>query len=97
MLKAIRAGEGLGISYRDHLKLESVIPTRFNRQRREVCFVPEGEKKPILVPWEELVAWVTETQGVTEYGVQRQYGFGMQVFEVFLFLLAVYVPHWLRS
>lgn len=68
---------GLGISYRDHLKLESIIPTRFNRQRREVCFVPEGQKEPIFVPWEELVAWVTEAQGVTEYGVQRQYGFGI--------------------
>jgi hypothetical protein len=29
------------------------------------------------VPWEELVAWVTEAQGVTEYCVQRQYGFGV--------------------
>ncbi|MFN2360113.1 MAG: hypothetical protein ABR522_03395 [Marinobacter sp.] len=68
---------GLGIWYRGHLKLESIIPTRFNRQRREVCFVPEGQKEPIFVPWEELVAWVTEAQGVTEYGVQRQYGFGI--------------------
>ena len=68
---------GLGIWYREHLKLESIIPTRFNRQRREVCFVPEGQKKPIFVPWEELVAWVTEAQGVTEYGVHHQYGFGI--------------------
>jgi hypothetical protein len=68
---------GLGLWFRDHLKLESVVPTRFNRQRREVCFVPEGQKEPIFVPWEELVAWVTEAQGVTEYGVQRQYGFGI--------------------
>jgi len=58
-------------------RLKNVIPTRFNRQRREVCFVPEGQKEPIFVPWEELVAWVTEAQGVTEYGVQRQYGFGI--------------------
>nr|WP_297399494.1 hypothetical protein [uncultured Marinobacter sp.] len=68
---------GVGIWYRGHLKLESIIPARFNRQRREVCFVPEGQKAPIFVPWEELVAWVTEAQGVTEYGVQRQYGFGI--------------------
>jgi hypothetical protein len=68
---------GLGTWYREHLKLESIIPTRFNRQRREVCFVPEGKKEPIFVPWEELVAWVTEAQGVTEYGVQHQYGFGI--------------------
>lgn len=58
-------------------KLKNVIPTRFNRQRREVCFVPEGQKEPIFVPWEDLVAWVTEAQGATEYGVQRQYGFGI--------------------
>lgn len=60
-----------------YAKLKNVIPTRFNRQRREVCFVPEGQKEPIFVPWEELVAWVTEAQGVTEYGVQRQNGFGI--------------------
>ena len=60
-----------------YAKLKNVIPTRFNRQRREVCFVPEGQKEPIFVPWEELVAWITEAQGVTEYGVQRQYGFGI--------------------
>lgn len=60
-----------------YTNLKKVVPTRFNRQRREVCFVPRGEKKAIFVPWEELVAWVTEAQGVTEYGVQRQYGFGI--------------------
>lgn len=58
-------------------KKAQVIPTRFNRQRREVCFVPEGHREPIFVPWEELVAWVTEAQGVTEYGVQRQCGLGV--------------------
>ncbi|MEX2474991.1 hypothetical protein [Marinobacter sp.] len=63
-----------------YARLKNVIPTRFNRQRREVCFVPEGQKEPIFVPWEKLVAWVTEAQGVTEYGVQRQYGFGIGVY-----------------
>jgi hypothetical protein len=58
-------------------KKSRVVPTRFNRQRREVCFVPRGHQEPIFVPWEELVAWVTEARGVTEYGVQRQYGFGV--------------------
>ena len=60
-----------------YAKLKKVVPTRFNRQRREVCFVPKDEQEPIFVPWEELVAWVTEAQGVTEYGVQHQYGFGI--------------------
>jgi hypothetical protein len=67
----------LGIWYHQHLKYKTVMPTRFNRQRREVCFVPRGHQEPIFVPWEELVAWVTEARGVTEYGVQRQYGFGV--------------------
>lgn len=67
----------LGIWYHQHLKYKTVMPTRFNRQRREVCFVPKGHREPIFVPWEELAAWVTEAQGVTEYGVQRQYGFGV--------------------
>ena len=56
------------------------VPTRFHRQRREVCFVPKGEKEPIFVPWEDLVAWVTEARGVAEYGAQRQYGFGFGFF-----------------
>lgn len=68
---------GLSVWYNHHQKYKIVIPTRFNRQRREVCFVPKGHKEPIFVPWEELVAWVSEAQGVTEYGVQRQYGFGV--------------------
>lgn len=71
---------GFGVWYRKHSKLESMIPTRFNRQRREVCFVPEGGGAPIFVPWEELVAWITEAQGFTEYGIQRQYGFGVGFF-----------------
>jgi hypothetical protein len=56
---------------------EKIVPTRFNRQRREVCFVPKGHSEPIYVPWEELEAWVIEAQGVSEYGVRRQYGFGI--------------------
>ncbi|WP_372973052.1 hypothetical protein [Marinobacter sp.] len=67
----------LAIWDNEHRKYQKIISTRFNRQRREVCFVPKGEKDPIFVPWESLVAWVTEARGVTEYGVQRQYGFGI--------------------
>ena len=37
-------------------------------------------KEPIFVPWEDLVAWVTEARGVAEYGAQRQYGFGFGFF-----------------
>lgn len=60
-----------------YAKIKKIVPTRFNRQRREVCFVPEGHSEPIFVPWEELEAWTMEAQGVTEYGVRRQYGFGV--------------------
>ncbi|WP_231613345.1 hypothetical protein [Halomonas sp. BC04] len=63
-------------------KRRKVIPTRFHRQRREVCFVPEkkngeGYEAPVFVPWESLRAWVFETRGVTQYGVQQQYGMGI--------------------
>jgi hypothetical protein len=60
-----------------YAKVEKITPTRFNRQRREVCFLPEGHSEPIFIPWEDLEAWIIEAQGVTEYGVRRQYGFGI--------------------
>lgn len=63
--------------WRMYAKVERITPTRFNRQRREVCFMPEGHSEPIFVPWEQLEAWIMEAQGVTEYGVRRQYGFGI--------------------
>ena len=33
---------GLGVWHHNHKKRLHIIPTRFNRQRREVCFMPEG-------------------------------------------------------
>ncbi|HHK4967915.1 TPA: hypothetical protein ACQT0V_003450 [Pseudomonas aeruginosa] len=61
----------------NHIKYKKIIPTRFNRQRREVCFVPESHSAPIFVPWESLSAWVIQAQGATQYGIQRQYGMGV--------------------
>ena len=58
-------------------KEQDLIAPRFNRQRREVCFVPEGGSKVYIVPWELLSVWTTEAQGVTQYGVQRQYALGI--------------------
>ncbi|WP_372865384.1 hypothetical protein [Spongiibacter sp.] len=58
-------------------KVSDIRPTRFNRQRREVCFVPIGDRDPIIVPWESVSAWVIQAQGVTQYGVQRQYAMGV--------------------
>nr|WP_093481614.1 hypothetical protein [Pseudomonas sp. ok602] len=58
-------------------KRTDLIPTRFNRQRREVCFMLDGATEPTFIPWESLSAWVIEAQGVTQYGVHRQYGMGL--------------------
>jgi hypothetical protein len=63
-----------------HNKYEEIIPTRFNRQRRDVCFMPEDYEAPVFVPWESLSAWVIEAQGARPHGVQRQYGMGFGFF-----------------
>ncbi|MDR5860437.1 hypothetical protein FZZ93_17315 [Halomonas eurihalina] len=60
-----------------HFKFRNDVPTRFHRQRREVAFAPGDGKPPIIVPWESIAAWVTQAQGATQYGVQRQYGLGL--------------------
>ncbi|MDD1979770.1 DUF6708 domain-containing protein [Pseudomonas tussilaginis] len=52
-------------------------PVRFNRQRREVCYVDDKTHRVLIVPWESVVAWVANTQGVTSYGATRQYTLGM--------------------
>ncbi|MDR9752757.1 hypothetical protein RG836_14980 [Pseudomonas sp. SZMC_28357] len=67
----------LGVWHHVHKKRIHIIPTRFNRQRREVCFMPEGATEPLFVPWESLSAWVVEAQGATQYGIHRQYGMGI--------------------
>ncbi|WP_415760126.1 hypothetical protein [Pseudomonas sp. LT1P18] len=70
-------GIGLAVWLYNHKKYTQVTPTRFNRQRREVCFMPTGAETPVFVPWESLSAWVVQAQGATQYGVRRQYGMGM--------------------
>ena len=60
-----------------HNKRAAIIPTRFNRQRREVCFMPKDATDPVFVPWESLSAWIIEAQGATQYGIHRQYGMGI--------------------
>jgi hypothetical protein len=70
-------GVCLRVWLKAHKKYTTVIPTRFNRQRREVCFMPTGAQVPLFVPWESLSAWVVQAQGATQYGVTRQYGMGM--------------------
>ncbi|MDY7067872.1 hypothetical protein PsexTeo8_43650 [Pseudomonas extremaustralis] len=68
---------GLAVWLKAHSLYTEVIPTRFNRQRREVCFMPRGAIAPLFVPWESLCAWVVQAQGGSQYGVTRQYGMGM--------------------
>ncbi|MBP5946672.1 hypothetical protein ICA15_21865 [Pseudomonas sp. P116] len=52
-------------------------PVRFNRERREVCYVDDKTDGVLIVPWENVVAWVSSTQGLTSYGATRQYTLGM--------------------
>jgi hypothetical protein len=68
---------GIFTWHHNHKKRLQIIPTRFNRQRREVCFMPEDATEPVFVPWESLSAWVIESQSATQYGIQRQYGMGI--------------------
>jgi len=68
---------GFGIWLHGYNRRKGILPTRFNRQRREVCFVPEGHTEPFFVPWESLSAWVIQAQGATQYGIQRQYAMGV--------------------
>ena len=67
----------LYVWFQAHALYTKVIPTRFNRQRREVCFTPHDSNEPLFVPWEALSAWVVQSQSATQYGVTRQYGMGM--------------------
>ena len=68
---------GLCVWLHNHNKRAEIIPTRFNRQRREVCFMPEDAADPLFVPWESLSAWVIEAQSATQYGIRHQYGMGI--------------------
>ena len=47
-------------------------PIRFNRQRREVCYVP-AKGKPLFIPWEEVIACVAVEQVITQYSATQQF------------------------
>ena len=93
---------GLGVWHHNHKKRLTTFPTRFNRQRRQVCFMPEDATEPVFVPWESLSAWVIEAQGATQYGIQRQYGMGigfqhgenLTSVEFRCFGLPIAISHW---
>jgi hypothetical protein len=54
-------------------------PIRFNRQRQEVCYFPDGSDEPVMQPWEDTVAWVSVSTGFTGVGVMSTYTFGMAI------------------
>ncbi|MCK1790676.1 hypothetical protein [Pseudomonas violetae] len=57
--------------------LAKSYPVRFNRQRREVCYIDDTTHRVLIVPWESVVAWVARSQDITSYGAMRDYTFGM--------------------
>lgn len=48
-------------------------PLRFNRQRREVAFVPRKGRPPIIVPWEEVIACVKADIVANQQGFELKF------------------------
>jgi len=58
-------------------KSAKTYPVRFNRQRREICYIDAKTHRVLIVPWESVVAWVSNCQGFGNHGMAREYTFGM--------------------
>ncbi|EEW10186.1 DUF6708 domain-containing protein [Vibrio mimicus] len=54
-------------------------PIRLNRQRREICYYSDKEKKPIIAPWEEVVCWVALNRGTTGNSMVTHFTFGLAI------------------
>ncbi|MCD5977917.1 DUF6708 domain-containing protein [Pseudomonas quasicaspiana] len=52
-------------------------PLRFNRQRREVCYVSSDTHEVLIVPWEKVTAWVSQGEMVSQYGSTVFFTFGL--------------------
>ncbi len=52
-------------------------PIRFHRQRREVCYYPDGHKTPVIAKWEDVVSWVSMHKGFTGGAVVSNATFGI--------------------
>ena len=52
-------------------------PLRFNRQRREVCFISSDTHEILIVPWEKVTAWVSQGEVANQYGATDFYTFGL--------------------
>ncbi|WP_225609962.1 hypothetical protein [Pseudomonas sp. PDM02] len=61
------------------LKKLKTTPVRFNRQRREVCYIPEKSDTPIIRPWEETIAWLSIGTGTTGVGVVKTFTLGIAI------------------
>ncbi|MEB0200067.1 hypothetical protein QN415_23070, partial [Pseudomonas sp. 5S4] len=64
-------------SLQDIRKNAKQYPIRFNRQRREVCFVDSDTHEVLIVPWESVVAWVSQSEMISQYGSVQLFEFGM--------------------
>jgi len=58
-------------------KSAKTYPVRFNRQRREICYIDAKTHRVLIVPWESIVAWVSNCQGFGNHGMAREYTLGM--------------------
>jgi hypothetical protein len=59
-----------------YLSVRQIIvhpPIRFNRERREVAFVPNRGSAPRYVSWEKTIACVTSGQLITQYAVMPEF------------------------
>lgn len=46
-------------------------PIRFNRQRREVAYVAKRGQTPRIIPWESVIACISNRTIITQYGNQQ--------------------------
>lgn len=54
-------------------------PIRLNRERREICYYSDKEKKPTIAPWEEVVCWVATSRGTTGNSMVTHFTFGLAI------------------
>ncbi|RRV06362.1 hypothetical protein EGJ27_14960 [Pseudomonas sp. v388] len=53
--------------------ISKLAPVRFNRQRREVAYMVKRGDTPRIVPWEDVIACVSTSTTITEYGTQNSF------------------------
>lgn len=68
------------IIYYSSYKKTIMSPIFFNRQRREVCYIPSYTNRPIIQPWEEMIAWLGHQTNFSGQAILQHYTLGF-VFE----------------